>query len=79
MLIVAFIGDLMSLSNVFAGQYTIMTHCLIFSNLGGIVLVIVSLVRRIFVHKLEIIGTSIALLGCLITVLDRKAMKVDAT
>lgn len=77
-LIVAFIGDLMSLTNVFAGQYTIMTHALIFSNLGGIVLVIYSLIRRIFVHKLEIIGCSIAIIGCLVTVLDRKAMKVDS-
>jgi hypothetical protein len=72
-LIVAFIGDLMSLANVFSGQYTIMSHALIFSNLGGVIIVIYSLVRRTFVHKLEIIGTGIALLGCLIAVLDRKA------
>ena len=78
-LIVAFIGNVMSLCNVFAGSYTIMTHALIFSNLGGIVLVVYSLIRRIFVHKLEIIGTSIAVLGCLITVLDRNAKKVDVS
>ena len=39
-MVVAVIGDLMSLFGVFAGQYTIMSHVLIFSNLGGVIIVI---------------------------------------
>jgi drug/metabolite transporter (DMT)-like permease len=78
-LLVSFIGDCMSLCNVFSGEYTIMSHAMIFSNLGGILIVIYSIVKRQFVHKLEIIGTIIALLGCFITILDNNAKKVDTS
>jgi drug/metabolite transporter (DMT)-like permease len=54
-----------------------MSHALIFSNLGGILIVIYSLIRRKYVHKLEILGTIIAVLGCGLTVLDKSAKKVD--
>jgi drug/metabolite transporter (DMT)-like permease len=69
----------MSLFNVFSGTYTIMSHSLIFSNLGGILIVIHSLIARRFVHKLEIVGTIIAIVGCMLTVLDNKAKKVDSS
>lgn len=69
----------MSLSNVFSGQYTIMSHALIFSNLGGVVIVVYNLITRKFVHKLEIFGTLIAVIGCSMSVLDNKAKKVDAS
>ena len=78
-LTVAIIGDCMSLFNVFSGTYTIMSHSLIFSNLGGILIVIHSLIARRFVHKLEIVGTIIAIVGCMLTVLDNKAKKVDSS
>lgn len=78
-LIVAFIGDCSSLANVFSGQYTIMSHSLIFSNLGGILIIVYSLVKRRFVHKLEIVGTLIAVAGCMLTVLDNNAKKVDVS
>jgi drug/metabolite transporter (DMT)-like permease len=69
----------MSLCGTFSGQYTIMSHVLIFSNLGGVLIVIFSVLRGIFVHKQEIMGTIIALFGCIITVLDQKAKKVDSS
>jgi drug/metabolite transporter (DMT)-like permease len=78
LIIVGFIGDLMSLCNVFAGQYTIMSHALIFSNLGGLIIVVYSLIKGRFIHRLEIIGTTIAIAGCVVTVLDKKAKKVDS-
>jgi hypothetical protein len=56
-----------------------MSHALIFSNLGGILIVAYSLFRGRFVHRLEIIGSTIAILGCGITILDTKAKKVDSS
>lgn len=70
---------MMSLFGVFAGQYTIMSHVLIFSNLGGVLIVIHSMMKGEFVHKLEVVGTGIALFGCTISVMDRSAKKVDST
>ncbi len=78
-LLVSFIGDCSSVANVFSGQYTIMSHALIFSNLGGILIVVYSLIKRRFVHKLEIVGTMIAVAGCGLTILDGNAKKVDTS
>lgn len=78
-ILIALIGDLMSLFGVFAGQYTIMSHVLIFSNLGGVILVVFSLARGEFVHKLEIIGTIIAIMGCSVSIMDGNAKKVDTS
>ena len=54
-----------------------MSHVLIFSNLGGVLIVIFNVFRGEFVHKLEIFGTVIALIGCTVTVMDANAQKVD--
>jgi drug/metabolite transporter (DMT)-like permease len=67
----------MSLCNVFAGENTVISHALILQNLGGIEMVALYLIRRIYVHKLEIIGSSVAIFGCFITVLDKEAKKID--
>lgn len=75
--VVGLIGDMMSLCGTYSGQYTIMSHVLIFSNLGGVLIVVFSIIRGNFVHNLEIFGTVIALIGCTVTVLDGKAEKVD--
>ena len=69
-IMIAVIGDLMSLFGIFAGEYTIISHALIFSNLGGVIIVIGSLIRGQYVHFSEILGTTVAILGCLITVSD---------
>ena len=73
MVVIGFVGDLMSLCGTYAGQYTIMSHVLIFSNLGGVLIVIFAVFRGEFVHKLEIFGTVIALIGCTVTVMDANA------
>jgi drug/metabolite transporter (DMT)-like permease len=78
MIIAAFIGDFMSLFGVYSGQYTIISHTLVLGNLGGAILICVSLLRRENVHRLELIGTSIAVFGCVITVIDPKAQKADS-
>lgn len=71
------IGDLMSLCHLLAGTYSIMTHCFIFQNLGGCLIVTYSLLMGLDVHKYETLGTAISFLGCIITVLDVNAQKVD--
>ena len=56
-----------------------MSHVLIFSNLGGVLIVIHSMAKGEYVHKLEVIGTAIALIGCTVSVMDSSAKKVDAS
>jgi hypothetical protein len=56
-----------------------MSHVLIFSNLGGVLLVVFSLTKGHYVHKLEIIGTVIAIMGCSVSIMDGNAKKVDAS
>ena len=50
-LVAAVIGNCMSLCGVFSGTYTIMTHSFVFTNLGGSLIVIYSLISGIPVHK----------------------------
>jgi drug/metabolite transporter (DMT)-like permease len=71
------VGDCMSLCGLLSGTYSIMTHSFIFNNLGGCLIVIYSVLTRKVVHKYEILGTGISFIGCIITVLDAKAKKVD--
>lgn len=40
-------------------------------------IVIYSLIRGIDVHRFEIIGTGISFIGCIVTVMDVNAKKVD--
>lgn len=79
LLLAAFLGDCMSLCAVYSGTYTIMTHTFVFKNLGGSIIVIYSLLTGALVHKYEILGSVIAFGGCLITVFDVQAKKVDAS
>lgn len=76
-IVMGVIGDCMSLCHLLAGTYSIMTHAFVFQNLGGSLIVLYSLLRGIEVHKLELIGTAVSLLGCLITVTDKGAQKVN--
>ena len=68
----------MSLCHLLAGTYSIMTHAFVFQNLGGCLIVTYSLLRGLDVHRFEMLGTGIAFLGCIVTVLDRNAHKVDS-
>lgn len=78
-ILMGIVGDCMSLCALLSGTYSIMTHSFIFNNMGGCLIVIYSFLVGINVHKYEIIGTGISFLGCIITVLDSKAKKVDSS
>jgi Na+-driven multidrug efflux pump len=73
------IGDFMSLCHLLSGTYSIMTHSFVFQNLGGSLIVLYSLFRGLDVHRFEMIGTAISFVGCIITVLDASAKKVDSS
>ena len=54
-----------------------MSHANLFSSLCAIIIVIYRLATLNPVTKVEILGTSIAILGCILTSIDSKADKVD--
>ena len=54
-----------------------MSHSVIFVNLSGPVIVGWRLIRRQYVHLLEIIGCGIALIGSVISILDQTSEKVN--
>jgi len=62
---------------IFAGQYTLMSHSVIFVNLSGPVMVGYRMFRKQFVHKLEILGCSVAIFGAFLSILDQSAEKVN--
>ena len=78
LLLFGFFGNLMSFGYIWSGEYTIMSHVNIFNNLGGVLIIIGCLIMRKAVHRFELVGTGIALLGCVITALDSKAEKVNS-
>jgi drug/metabolite transporter (DMT)-like permease len=67
----------MMLGYFMSGSLTIFSHACIFTSLGGIIIVIYKLIKRETIHKYEIIGTIISLVGCVITIFDPNAAKVD--
>jgi hypothetical protein len=66
-------GNLMSFGYIWSAEYTIMSHVNIFNNLGGVIIIICCLVLRKAVHRLEIYGTLITVIGCIITLFDSDA------
>ena len=48
-----------------------MSHCSLFNGLGGVTIVISELIRRKYVHIFEIIGTVVALMGCVVILFDK--------
>lgn len=61
----------MQVCYLISGEYTIMTHCCLLINLSGIIIVAQRMVLGHAVHFLEKIGTAIALVGCVITLMDQ--------
>jgi drug/metabolite transporter (DMT)-like permease len=57
--------------------YTIMAHANLFSSLVSVIIVGYRLLTFKQISKFEVIGTSIAILGCAMTTLDSSADKVD--
>lgn len=70
-------GNLMSLGYIWSAKYTILSHSCLFNSLGGCFLVIGGLIMRHVVHKKEILGTVVSIIGCIITLFDGKAEKID--
>jgi drug/metabolite transporter (DMT)-like permease len=58
----------MQVTYLLSGYYTVMAHATLFTNLTPFMLVILRFFMRQEIHRLEIIGTFVALLGCIITV-----------
>jgi hypothetical protein len=54
-----------------------MSHSVIFVNLSGPVIVVYRLIKRQYVHKLELLGCSVALLGSFVSIMDKSAEKVN--
>jgi hypothetical protein len=79
LLVLTFYMNYMQVCYILSGEYTIMTHCCILINLSGILIVMQRIIYKQRVHKLEIIGTVIALTGCVVTIFDDGAEKVDPT
>ena len=68
----------MSLGYVWSAEYTIIGHTCLFGGLGGAFIVIYCLVKRLYVHKLEIFGTLLSILGCGIAIFDSSAAKMNS-
>lgn len=77
--IVSFFMNGMSISHVVAGHYTIMSHAFLFGNLASILIVLYSIVLCKPIHRLEVVGTGISIIGCCVTLFDSKVAKVDTT
>eukprot|EP00347_Sterkiella_histriomuscorum_P001845 403370459 len=75
-LVVLFI--LMQSTYILSGQYTIMSHASILSNLGGVFIVILRVLRGKPAHKFEYFGLLIAFGGLGISVLDQEVEKIDS-
>jgi drug/metabolite transporter (DMT)-like permease len=67
----------MQVTYLMSGYYTIMTHATLFTNLSPFMLVILRFIMREKLHKYETIGTVIAIIGCIVTVQDQEASKVN--
>jgi hypothetical protein len=76
-IIAAFAISLQQYCAIFAGKYTLMSHSVIFVNLSGPVIVGWRLIKRQSVHKLEIIGCIIAIIGSVISILDHTSQKAN--
>ncbi|CDW85422.1 UNKNOWN [Stylonychia lemnae] len=69
--------NLVQIFFILSGQYTIMSHASIFSNLGGAMLVIHRVILRQPTHRWEYSGVIIAMVGSIISVLDKDVKKID--
>eukprot|EP00347_Sterkiella_histriomuscorum_P015110 403358284 len=69
---------LIQIGYIISGQYTIMSHASILSNLGGVFIVVFRVLRGKSVHKLEYVGLVIAFVGTIVSVMDKEVQKVDS-
>ncbi len=62
---------------IYASLNTIQSHAYIFSNVNGLILVGINYIRRVKLHKLEIIGSFISVVGCIVMAYDPEASRSD--
>ena len=62
---------------IYSGKYTLMSHSVIFVNLSSPVIVAYKMIRKEFVHRLEVIGCAIAIGGSIISIMDHSSQKVN--
>ncbi len=67
---------MMNVFYIMSGKYTIIAHACMFSNMGALLIVFYRLMRKLPIHKYELIGVAIAIMGCFLTSNDSKAEKV---
>lgn len=67
----------MSVSYIMSGEYTIMSHATLFTNLSGFMIVFYRLFCNKTVHIYEMIGSAVAISGCVLTIFDTSANKVN--
>jgi drug/metabolite transporter (DMT)-like permease len=60
----------MQIFYLISGELTVMAHATLFTNLTPFMLVLLRYALRQKVHRLENIGTIIAIFGCIITIKD---------
>lgn len=77
LLSVSMLANMTQVCYLVSGELTIMTHCAIFINFSGILIIIYRFFAKQPLHRLEILGTIIALTGCLVTICDVDAEKVN--
>lgn len=59
---------IMQITYQLSGEFTVMAHATIFTNTTPFMLVIMRIALRQNIHGLELGGTALALIGCLLTV-----------
>ncbi|CDW85534.1 UNKNOWN [Stylonychia lemnae] len=79
MILLGIVSNCMSLGYIWSAEYTIIGHTCLFGGLGGAFIVIYCIIQGLFVHKYEMIGTVLSLVGCGIALFDGSAAKIDAT
>lgn len=62
---------------IYASLNTIQSHAYVFNNTHGLVLVAINYIRRVKLHRLELIGALIAVVGCLVISNDPSAERMD--
>jgi len=60
----------MQIFYLLSGELTVMAHATLFTNLTPFMLVLLRLMKKQKIHKLENVGTLIAIVGCIITIQD---------
>ena len=64
-----------SIFYIASADYTLVSHSILLANLGGVLIIVLNLIRFIPVHRLEIIGTAIVVIFSAIFMNDEGSNK----